>query len=216
MESKNYEALLSCHNQILRCAKCSIAKSRTKAVPGEGSFKANLMLIGEGPGREENLQGRPFMGRSGKLLDRLISKNQLIREDIFITNIVKCRPTTDSKDRRPTHSEIFACAPYLIKQLEEIKPRIVGTLGDTATRYLFKRYNLVSSSLSIMHGKHSRINELILFPMYHPAAALYNPNLINTLFNDFEILKKLLNELDNKQASTTLDKFLKKEKINSL
>jgi DNA polymerase len=212
MESKNYESLLSCHKQILKCTKCSIAKSRTKAVPGEGSFQANLILIGEGPGREEDLQGRPFVGRAGKLLDRLISKIKLAREDIFITNIIKCRPIIDGKDRRPTPSEIIACTPYLVKQLEEIKPRVIGTLGDTATRYLFKRYNLIPSSLSIMHGKPSRINELILYPMYHPAAALYNPNLMNTLFNDFNILNKILNELNNKIASTTLDQFLKKKK----
>ncbi len=212
MESKKYEALLSCHKQILRCTKCSIAKSRTKAVPGEGSFKANLMLIGEGPGREEDLQGRPFVGRAGKLLDRLISKIQLAREDIFITNIIKCRPILDNKDRRPTPLEILACKPYLVKQLEEIKPRVVGTLGDTAARFLFKRYNLIPSSLSIMHGKPSRINELILYPMYHPAAALYNPNLMNTLFNDFNILKKILNEWDNKRTFTTLDQFFLRRK----
>lgn len=211
MKSKNNEILISCHKQILRCTKCSIAKTRTKAVPGEGSFKANLMLIGEGPGREEDLQGRPFIGRAGKLLNRLISQIQLVREDIFITNVIKCRPTIDSKDRRPTPSEILTCTPYLVKQLEEIKPRVVGTLGDTAARFLFKRYNLIPSSLSIMHGKPCRINKLILYPMYHPAAALYNPNLMNTLFNDFNILKKILNELDNKQASTTLDQFVKKK-----
>jgi uracil-DNA glycosylase len=181
------------HSQILECTKCELHKSRTKAVPGEGPHDARIMFVGEGPGQNEDEQGRPFVGAAGKFLTELLESIQLKRSDVFITNIVKCRPPNN---RAPRKSEIEACNPYLESQIRLIKPRIVCPLGTPAITTLMG----AEYSASRFHGKPVAKGEITILPMYHPAAALYDASLKETIFHDFQILKQLL---ENKESLNT-------------
>jgi uracil-DNA glycosylase len=173
------------HAEILGCMKCELHKSRTKAVPGEGPADARIMFVGEGPGQNEDEQGRPFVGAAGKFLTELIDSIGVKRSDVFITNIVKCRPPNN---RAPRKSEIEACNPYLQSQIKLIKPRIVCALGTPAiTTLIGDEY-----SASRFHGKPLTRGDVTFLPMYHPAAALYDASLKETIFRDFQILKQLL------------------------
>ncbi len=202
------EDILELHGQIIGCTKCPLSKTRTHAVPGEGCFTVPLMFIGEGPGRDEDLQGRPFVGRAGKLLDELLVGIEVNRSEIFITNIMKCRPSEVGKDRRPTEFEVDACTPYLERQIKLVKPKVICTLGDTATRYILNRYGLRTAPLSFLHGKPFKVGDRIVFPTYHPAAALYNPQLKSVLLGDFKGLKNVL-EKSCGGESQTLDEFFR-------
>ena len=172
--------------QVHNCTLCSLSQKRTRAVPGEGSRTAEIVFIGEGPGFYEDQQGRPFVGRAGKLLDELLSSISLKRDDVYITNMIKCRPPNN---RDPLPGEIRACKPYLDRQLAIIKPKIVVALG----RYSFARF-FPSEPIGKARGKLRKLNGLNIFPMYHPAAALRNPNLRPALENDFTKLLSLLKE----------------------
>ncbi|MGC8849727.1 MAG: uracil-DNA glycosylase family protein, partial [Candidatus Bathyarchaeia archaeon] len=193
--------------EIAECTRCPLHRTRRMSVPGDGNFRAELMFIGEGPGREEDIQGRPFVGRAGKLLDELLSEIDVDRRHVFITNIVKCRPSEDGKDRRPTEEEIKSCTIYLDRQIELINPRIICTLGDTATRYIFMKNNLKVAPLSAIHGRAFHAETRIIFPCYHPAAALYNPQLRGIFSEDFKRLRDILNAPPRK-IGRTLDEFL--------
>ena len=139
---------------IAACQRCKLAKTRTKVVPGEGSHRAEVMFIGEAPGREEDLQGRPFVGRAGKLLDRLLSEIGIGRRKVFIGNVLKCRPVSpEGKDRRPTEEEVSACSRFLDSQIERIEPRVICTLGDTATHYILRKYRIEPDGISKIHGR---------------------------------------------------------------
>ena len=173
---------------MARCTKCELSRTRTNAVPGEGSPGATVVLIGEGPGSNEDLQGRPFVGAAGKQLDGLLRHAGLAREDVFITNVVKCRPP---ENRRPSDAESEACHPYLERQLALIRPRVVVLLGDSA----LKRF-LPKASLSSAHGKVFERLEFSLFPTYHPAATIYNRSLEPVIRRDFEELGRILAGLD--------------------
>jgi uracil-DNA glycosylase family 4 len=181
---------------IRRCKRCPLHRTRNRAVPGEGPHDAGIFFIGEGPGRTEDLKGRPFVGRAGGLLDELLSGIGLERARVFMGNVVKCRPV-DARggDRRPTEEEIEACSPYLDRQLELVKPEIICALGDTATRYALKKYGLAASSIGELHGRALRIGGALLLPMYHPSAALYRARLKASMREDFEKLKALISEL---------------------
>ncbi len=181
---------------IRRCRKCPLHRARNRAVPGEGPHDAAIFFIGEGPGRAEDREGRPFVGRAGKVLDGLLSGIGLERARVFIGNVVKCRPI-DARggDRRPTEEEVKACSPYLDKQLELIRPRIICTLGDTATRYALKRYGLAPSRIRELHGRALRVGDSILLPMFHPSAALYRARLMASMREDFGRLRALLSDL---------------------
>jgi DNA polymerase len=181
---------------IRRCKRCPLHRTRNRAVPGEGPHDAGIFFIGEGPGRTEDLKGRPFVGRAGGLLDELLSGIGLERARVFMGNVVKCRPV-DARggDRRPTEEEIEACSPYLDRQLELVKPEIICPLGDTATRYALKKYGLAASSIGELHGRALRIGGALLLPMYHPSAALYRARLKASMREDFEKLKALISEL---------------------
>ena len=172
--------------QVHNCTLCSLSTKRTKAVPGEGSHSAEIVFIGEGPGFYEDQQGRPFVGPAGKIFDELLSSIGLNRDNVYITNMIKCRAPNN---RDPLPGEIKACAPYLDRQLEMIKPKIVVTLG----RYSFTRW-FPDESISKARGKLRTWNGLTIFPMYHPAAALHNPNLRPALENDFIKLLTLLKD----------------------
>jgi len=206
--SDSYKELVKLHMEITKCTRCPLYKGRRKAVPGEGDFKAELMFIGEGPGREEDLQGRPFVGRAGKLLDELLNEIRVERSHVFITNIVKCRPSEGGKDRRPTKEEVESCTVYLDRQIELINPRIICTLGDTAARYIFDKNNLRIAPLSVIHGRAFKVDGRIIFPCYHPAAALYNPQLRSLFSEDFKALRGILNASIIRSGGRTLDEFL--------
>lgn len=180
---------------INKCKKCDLYKTRKKPVTGEGSLKTKLFLVGEAPGYNEDMQGRPFVGKAGKILDELLESINLNRNNIYIANILKCRPPNN---RNPLNNEIDSCAEYLNKQIEIIKPGYILPMGNFASEFIFKKFGLKIDKISKIHGKIHIINTLIgkvtIIPLYHPAIATYNPNNKKILFEDFNILKKLLNE----------------------
>lgn len=158
------------------CVKCRLSETRTNAVPGDGSPAAAVLFIGEGPGQNEDEQGLPFVGRAGQLLDRLLSEVPLTREDVFITNVVKCRPPGN---RDPQPDEVAACMPYLRAQIALLRPRVIVTLG----RHSMVRF-YPEGKISRDHGRIVDIGGRVLLPLYHPAAALRNPALVETLRTD--------------------------------
>jgi len=174
-------------NAIVNCRKCRLSEHRRNPVPGEGNPSARVMFIGEAPGEKEDETGRPFVGAAGKLLTELIESIGFKREDFYITNVVKCRPPNN---RDPEEDEINACLPYLLKQIELVKPRVIVALGRHAARTLFNVAGLKWVNMSSMHGKAFKavVNgvEAVIIPTFHPAAALYNPGLKNELRSDFE------------------------------
>ncbi len=182
--------------QIKTCQKCPLHNQRRNPVPGDGNPNAEIMFIGEAPGRNEDIQGRPFVGRAGQLLNEMLEAVGLKREDIFITNIVKCRPPGN---RDPEKEEIAACSPYLDQQIAIMQPKVLVGLGRYASQYLFEKYGLEFPGISIAHGRPYKVDNLyahiVIFPMYHPAAAIYNQRLRPTLEEDFRILKETLNKL---------------------
>ncbi len=177
--------------QIKTCQKCPLAKGRFKAVPGEGPADARVMLIGEGPGYHENQQGRPFVGPAGQFLEELLGVAGLKRSDVFITNVVKCRPPGN---RDPQPEEIAACSDYLSRQTAVIKPRVIVTLG----RYSLARF-LPGQRIAVVHGQPRRVGNVTVFPMYHPAAALHQPSLRKTLLDDVAKLPGILADLEERE-----------------
>ncbi len=172
------------NDEIARCRKCRLGYSRTHAVPGEGPEDAEVMFIGEAPGFHEDRQGRPFVGASGHFLDELLEEIGLKREDVFITNVVKCRPPGN---RDPKPDELKACAPYLERQIEMIKPKVIVTLG----RFSMERY-FPGASITRIHGNHKRIGSTIYMATFHPAAALRQPKWRDTIRDDFQKIPELL------------------------
>lgn len=174
---------------VKACSKCPLHKTRKFPVPGEGRVDAKLMLVGLGPGYHENLQGKPFVGAAGKFLDELLELAGLKREEVYITNVIKCY----LPDNEVTEEEIKACTPYLDRQIEIIKPRIILTLGNVSASYILHKFGFKHESMGKIHGKVFQINNLLLqakiVPMYHPAAALYNPGMKMTLRVDWKNLK---------------------------
>ena len=186
------------HEKVRVCTLCRLSETRHTAVPGEGPADSKIMFIGEGPGRQEDLEGRPFVGRAGKFLDECLQSIGLQREHVFITNIVKCRPSEKLgswvKDRKPTRQEIAACSPYLDRQIELLKPSIICTLGDTATSQIFKRFSIEEDTIGHVHGKPFSAGGVKILPHYHPAAALYDNNLRQIIMIDFQSLRRLLSQ----------------------
>ena len=164
---------------------CGLCLSRTNAVPGEGNPQARLMLIGEGPGATEDATGRPFVGQAGKLLDGILEAIDVPRESVYITNIVKCRPP---QNRKPLPDEIASCVPYLHRQLELIRPKVLLTLGGTAGEAMLG----VRKSLGELRGKVHSFNGIPLVVTYHPAALLRNPNWKKPTWDDVRIVRQLL------------------------
>ncbi|MEM3700550.1 MAG: type-4 uracil-DNA glycosylase [Candidatus Bathyarchaeia archaeon] len=179
--------------EILDCKKCNLHKTRKNAVPGEGNPNAKIMFIGEAPGYWEDVQGRPFVGAAGKFLDTLLANLDFSRGDVFIANILKCRPP---RNREPTPKEIQTCTPYLDRQILAIQPEFIVTLGNHSTAYIFSKASLFLSSITQAHGKTyeaSLLNmRLTIFPTFHPAAALYSAKYKKELTNDFQKLKSEL------------------------
>jgi DNA polymerase len=171
------QILAEISREIHDCNKCGLSYSRKNTVPGEGPANAEMLFIGEGPGFFENEQGRPFVGQAGKYLEELLHKVGLKREEVFITNVVKCRPPSN---RDPQEEELTACRDYLDRQIRAINPRIIITLG----RHSMARY-FTDAKISIIHGKAVWIKGQMIVAMYHPAAGLHQPNLKPAIEKDF-------------------------------
>jgi len=195
VEDSRREILEELRREVENCKKCPLWKTRKKPVFGEGPVDAEIMLIGLGPGYHENIEGRPFVGAAGKLLDKLLELAGLDRTEVYITNVMKCY----LPENKANEEEIEACTPYLDKQIEIIQPRIMVALGNVAAEYLFKKFGLKRQSMGKIHGKIYRVSSLILqaeiIPMYHPASALRNPPLRTVLMEDWRKLGEHLREL---------------------
>ncbi len=185
-EDKTTIELHAVASEVKVCTKCELARSRTLAVPGEGNPHARAMFIGEGPGWHEDQQGRPFVGNAGKFLNELLELGGLKRDDVFITNVVKCRPPGN---RDPMPDEMAACAPYLERQIAAINPDVIVTLG----RFSMSRW-FPGERISKIHGQAKRVEGRIVVPMYHPAAALHQAALRGAIEEDFKKLPKWLEE----------------------
>lgn len=173
---------------VLGCTRCPLHETRTQVVAGEGNPDAEVMFVGEAPGYHEDRQGVPFVGSAGKLLDRLLAQIGLDRGDVFIANVLKCRPPGN---RDPLQSEIEACERHLFRQVEIVRPRIICTLGNFATKLISGR----ADGISRVHGCELPIevggHPVVLYPLYHPAAALYTPAMLATLEADFRRIPEL-------------------------
>jgi len=182
-------ALSALYQEICSCNKCEIARFRTRAVPGEGPENAEIMFIGEGPGFHEDQQGRPFVGQAGQFLNELLSSIGLQRTDVYITNIIKTRPPGN---RDPLLAEIENCKPWLDRQIEIIRPKIIVTLG----RYSLARF-FPGKTIGQVHGTSAAKDGVICFAMYHPAAALHQQSLREVLLKDMQRIPKILAELNS-------------------
>ena len=181
------EMLKEIENDIRHCTKCDLHKTKTHYVPGVGPADARIMFVGEGPGRDEDIQGLPFVGAAGKLLTQLLLSIGIDRSEVFIGNIVKCRPPNN---RVPTPEEVEACLPYLYAQISVIEPEIIVTLGNTPLNALISPTLQVSSA----HGRVFEKDGLRFFVTFHPAAALYHGEYKDLLVKDFMKLKEILDE----------------------
>ena len=170
--------------EVHECTRCTLSRKRTNAVPGEGSLDADVMFVGEAPGYYEDRDGRPFVGRAGQLLDELLASIGLRREEVYIANLLKCRPLNN---RDPLPGEIEACRPYLDRQIEMIAPKVVVMLG----KYSFNQF-FPGESIGRARGKPMSWNGVTAYPMYHPAAALHNPRLRPVIEDDFRNLLRLI------------------------
>ena len=178
-------ALEQLHTEVHACTKCGLHATRTQAVPGAGPCPADVMIVGEAPGFNEDRQGEPFVGAAGKLLDTLLARIGLSRGDVYITNVLKCRPP---QNRDPMPNEAEACSPYLRRQLDMIQPKVVLILG----RHALERLLPGQGSISRIHGTLVESGDVAYIPLYHPAAALHNGSLVNDLEKDFDRVRVYL------------------------
>ncbi len=181
-------------DEVVGCRKCPLSRERIKdkyyPVIGEGNHYTKIIFIGEAPGMQEAKTGRPFCGQAGKILDELLESAGIKREEIYICNILKCRPPGN---RNPQSQEIEACTPYLERQIEIIKPKVLCTLGNYSTGFIMKKYSLEAQiqGISRIHGKVFNTDSLKIIPLYHPAVVAYNANMKETLKQDFKVLKNI-------------------------
>jgi len=183
-------------DQIRVCTLCRLCEGRTNAVPGTGPSTAEIVFIGEGPGKSEDEQGIPFCGASGKFLDELLASISLTREDVFVTNVVKCRPPAN-RDPLPDEKQICSTT-YLDRQLDLINPKLIVTLGRHALTYF-----IPDLKISEVHGQPKRYKGRIYLALYHPAVALYNGGMRETLKEDFQNIPKVLRKLEKEQRQPT-------------
>lgn len=178
------ETLQQIASEVSACTQCSLHSTRNKSVPGEGPANAEIMLIGEGPGHNENEQGRPFVGAAGNFLNELLAQAGLKREEVWIGNVVKCRPPGN---RDPMPEELAACDKHLERQMAALNPKIIITLG----RFSMAKF-VPGAKISQVHGQMRKVNGRFVIPMFHPAAALHQPQLKTTILADFAKLPELL------------------------
>jgi DNA polymerase len=185
-------ALAELNRQIAACGDCELSETRTRTVPGEGRPDADIMLIGEAPGYYEDQQGRPFVGPAGQFLEQLLGSIGLRRQDVYIGNVIKCRPP---QNQDPLPHQIKACDKWLQSQMEIISPKMVVTLG----RYSLAKF-LPGQPISRIHGQARRVGSLLVVPMYHPAAALHQGSLRKTIEEDFRKLLAFLKEMTKEET----------------
>ena len=207
------KALNTIREEVRICKACKLSENRKNAVPGEGPANAEVMFIGEGPGFHENEQGKPFVGQAGHLLDLLLDAAGLKREEVYITNVVKCRPP---ENRDPEPEELSLCRNYLDRQIEAINPRVIVTLG----RFSMARF-VENGKIGAIHGQARLVEDQLVVTMYHPAAALHQPGLKGTLMADFAGIRHLLEKAHNVDAvqpvtdsQDSIKKFEKQEPEN--
>jgi uracil-DNA glycosylase family 4 len=186
MTDVNQMTLEQLEKAVHSCTLCPLHKGRTQAVPGEGPPNADIVFIGEGPGFHEDRQGRPFVGAAGKFLEELLASIGMTREQVYIANVIKCRPPGN---RDPLPGELSACEPYLERQIQLIKPKVIVTLG----RFSMYRY-FPGASISKIHGQPKRVGNLLVVPMFHPAAALHQPKWRPLVEADFKKLPQFIVE----------------------
>lgn len=193
MAESKQERMERVRQEVKSCRRCGLCEGARNPVVGEGNLDSNVVFIGEAPGRREDETGRPFVGAAGKLLDQLLKAIGLRREDVYIGNVVKCRPPDN---RRPKPSEMEACTPHLVEQLDIIRPRVIVAMGNSAIAYFWSKFGLKTASMGELHGKDFEVNmpwgRVVLFACYHPAAALYNVELERVLEKDFQALADIL------------------------
>lgn len=175
--------------KIKSCSGCNLRSTCKNPVPGEGNSNAEIMFIGEGPGKNEDEQGRPFVGQAGKFLDELLASIDLKRENVYITNVVKCRPP---QNRDPFPEEAEACREWLNEQIRAIKPKLIILLGRHAMNRFIPGLQISADHGRVFRREISSIGIFVFFPVYHPAAALYNPKMKEPLFRDFAKIPKIL------------------------
>jgi DNA polymerase len=201
MENKS-EKLDELNKKMLACSKCILRSACTQVVPGEGSADAEIMFIGEGPGQKEDELGRPFVGAAGKFLDELLKTINIKREEVYIANVVKCRPPGN---RDPLPDEVGACWPWLVEQIKIINPRLIAILG----RHSMERF-LPGQKISQIHGKAMRrnipeIGTYVFYALYHPAAALYQGSMRTVLVEDFKKIPKVLEAAQKSETNPSQD-----------
>ena len=180
---------------IASCKRCALHETRTNTVPGEGDVNAAIMFIGEAPGRNEDEQGKPFVGRAGSIFDQLLESADLSREQIYLCNILKCRPPSN---RNPLASEIQSCVGSLDIQIKTVNPTVIGTLGTFATTYVFEKFGIPVQKISAVAGHvfdvETPFGAKKIVPVFHPAVATYSPKKIDGLIQDFQIFKKIIKD----------------------
>src|SRR4030043_2375460 len=197
LPSNQMSALAQLYEEIRACRECELAKHRTKVVPGEGAGDADLLFIGEAPGWHEDQQGRPFVGPAGQFLEQLLNLIGLKRDQVYIANVIKCRPPGN---RDPLPGEIQACSKWLDRQIELLKPKMIVTLG----RYSMARY-FPNESISKVHGKARKHGDIIYYAMYHPAAALHQGSLRKTIEADMLKIPQILKQAENPTTSSEVE-----------
>ena len=191
--------LTTIETEVKNCLKCILSKTRTNAVPGEGPQSADLMFIGEAPGFHEDQKGKPFVGKAGQLLNKILGEYDIQRSSVYITNIVKCRPP---KNRNPELEEINDCQPYLLKQINIINPKIIIPLGNFSLKYFFPE-----SSITKVRGQLLNKNDRQIFPMIHPAAIFRKQEYFEQFRKDVSTLKNILEENKTKTAPKQMPLF---------
>ena len=185
------------YDQASVCTACQLCRGRTQVVVGEGSLEAKVVFIGEAPGYYEDQQGLPFVGAAGKYLNELLAIAGFQRREVYICNVIKCRPP---ENRDPLPSEVEACRPWLQWQLSFLKPRVIVTLGRYSMAHFFPR-----ESISKIRGRPQVRGDAILYPVYHPAAALHNQNLRQTIEDDFKRIPELLKQAEGLSPTSLVD-----------
>ena len=179
--------------EVASCGACGLCVGAKNRVMGEGNLDSQVVFVGEAPGRREDETGHPFVGLAGKLLDRLLAEANLSRSGVFITNVVRCRPP---RNRRPKREEVEACSVHLERLLEIIEPEVIAPMGNSAIEHIFERFGIKKSVIGDAHGKLNRVEvpwgNALVYPLYHPAAAIYNRKLLVELQGDMVGLSKLL------------------------
>ena len=189
------EALRQIRDEIVHCQKCPLFRTRIYPVIGEGNHDARIVFVGEAPGANEDKTGHPFCGRAGEVLNELLRTIGVERKDVYICNLLKCRPPAN---RDPQPEEIRACSPYLMRQIKIINPKVISPLGRYSMRFLMEKFGLKEEiqPISKIHGKVFPVRTLFgeqeIIPLYHPAVATYNINMMGILKKDFQVLKKFL------------------------